>query len=95
MKLTPNQVQHIAEMARIHLSETEIIELIPDLNSILNLIQTLDEIDLKNIPQIDQITGLKNITEDDIIQPFLETDKLVECSPLPKKNNMIQVQKSI
>jgi aspartyl-tRNA(Asn)/glutamyl-tRNA(Gln) amidotransferase subunit C len=95
MKLTKDQILRVAQFARIHLSDDEVESLIPDLNSILELISQLDEVDTENVEQIDQITGLKDVMEKDEIKPFLKTDELIKCSPMIKKERMIQVKKSI
>ncbi len=94
MELTKDQVIRIANHARIHLTDDEIERILPDLNSILNLIKQLDEIDTSNIEQIDQITGLKNVIFNDNIETFPDMEKLIDCSPMGKKNNMIRVKKS-
>lgn len=95
MKLTAEQIRHVASFARIEFSDEDIEELLPELNDILDYIKQLDDIDDTNLKQIDQITGLTDVMQPDKVVPFIDTDKLLSSSPQPIKKNMIEVKKTI
>jgi aspartyl-tRNA(Asn)/glutamyl-tRNA(Gln) amidotransferase subunit C len=65
MTLTKSEVEHIAGLARIKLTETEKEKIAEDLSHILGYIERLNEIDTTSIEPISQITGLENVFRKD------------------------------
>lgn len=63
--LTKNQVQHIAKLARLGLTEAEIEKFTKDLSRILEYVSELQQVDTKDIEPIAHITGLENAMRDD------------------------------
>ena len=49
MSVTPDQVRHIANLARIAMSEEEIERLVPELNNILGWVEQLGEVDTEGV----------------------------------------------
>ena len=62
MKLTSDEVKHIARLARLELSEEEIEKFGQQLSDILSQAKMLEEVDTSNVEPIAQITGLRNVT---------------------------------
>lgn len=94
MKLTREQVVHVAKLARLGLTEAEIEKFQSQLSSILDYVEQLNEVDTEGVPPTAQVTGLLNIKrEDEVKKPNLaEPEKLLEQSPLPRENNQIKVK---
>jgi len=65
MAITKNEVEHIAGLARIKLSETEKEKMSEDLGQILDYINKLKEINTDGIEATAQITGLENVFRSD------------------------------
>ncbi|HLN19124.1 MAG TPA: Asp-tRNA(Asn)/Glu-tRNA(Gln) amidotransferase subunit GatC [Patescibacteria group bacterium] len=63
--ISKNEVKHIAELARIGLSESEVEKYSKDLSSILDFIEQLKELDVSDVEPISHITGMENITRSD------------------------------
>jgi len=63
--ISKDEVKHIAELARIGLSEKEIEKFSTDLSSILDWIEQLKEVDIKNVEAIGHITGMENVMRED------------------------------
>jgi len=77
--LTKEELQHIARIARIYLSEEEIQELLPQFNDILQLLERV-----KTLPLTEGVVETtENASEfrDDIPQPFKDADTIVEQFP--------------
>ncbi len=91
MKLTRDQVLHIAKLARLKLSENELQTYTEQLASILTYVDILNELDTENISPTYQVTGLKNVMNPDIILPCARRDQLLSCSSLLKENHQIKV----
>jgi len=49
MSVTPDQVRHIANLARIAMSEEELGRLVPELNNILGWVEQLGEVDTDGV----------------------------------------------
>lgn len=88
------QVEHIAKLARIELTEKEKGKFSNELSSILDYVDKLNKVDTKNIKPIQQITGLESITRNDEVEKRnSETrNKILEQAP-DKKDNYYKVPK--
>jgi len=69
MSITREEIQHIAELARLHLSEEEITKFGGQLDSILQYVGQLNEVDTKGVEPTAQVSGLSDVwRSDDIIE---------------------------
>jgi len=92
MKLTSDDVKHIAKLARLKLSDEEVGKFGEQLSDILSNAKMLEEVDTSKVEPIAQITGLKNVTFEDKAEPCDLADKLLEQSPMQIQNHMIKVK---
>lgn len=68
MKLTKKEVEHVALLARLKLSEVEKELFLGQLSSILNYVGQLQELDTKSVEETAQVTGIKNALREDNIE---------------------------
>ncbi len=70
MKVSPQDVTHVANLANLDLTESERAAMLRDLNSILDHIDNLNEIDTTNVPPVVQMAGLQSeqTDRDDILE---------------------------
>ena len=66
-KLTKDEVLHIAKLAKLNLSESEITKFPPQLTSVVDFIGKLREVDVKNVEPTAQVTGLTDVYREDEI----------------------------
>lgn len=94
MKLTKEQVQHVANLARLGLSPSEIKKFQTQMSSILSYVSQLNEISTDSIEPTAQITGLLNVLRDDRVHKNVLADpaKLLECSPMSIQDGHIKVK---
>ncbi len=87
-KISSKEVEHIAKLARIKLTEQEKEKFTKELSSILSYIQKLKEVDTKNAKPIAQITGLENVTKEDKSQKGVESlrERILKQAPETKGN---------
>ena len=96
-QISKKDVEHIAGLARIRLSEHEKEKIAGELGSILGYIDKLKEVHTDGVEPIAHITGLENILREDEItkKPLAEqaanVEKLIEMVP-DKKDNYIKVK---
>lgn len=68
IKLTVDEVEHIAKLANLTLSAKEEAKLTSQLTQIVELISQLGKVVTKDVKETSQVTGLTNILREDKIQ---------------------------
>jgi aspartyl-tRNA(Asn)/glutamyl-tRNA(Gln) amidotransferase subunit C len=81
MPLTRKEVQYVAELARLGLSEDEITQLQDQLSSILGHIEAIDRLDTNAIPPTAQVTTMTNVTRPDVVTDSLPGEAVLENAP--------------
>jgi len=80
MRLTREEVEHIAELAKLGLSEEEKETFRQQLSAILEYAQKLQELDTEAIPPTAQVITLQNVMRPDEVRPsFLREDILANA----------------
>jgi aspartyl-tRNA(Asn)/glutamyl-tRNA(Gln) amidotransferase subunit C len=64
-KISKEQVEHIADLARIGLQDEEKIKLQEDLGSVLDYVDKLQQVDVSGVDPITNISGALNQTRED------------------------------
>jgi len=84
--LSLKDVQHIAKLARIGLSDLEILRFQKDLGSILEYFDILREVDASSITQATHVSSLQNVTRQDVAKTMgaQEGKRLLEMAPAAK-----------
>lgn len=80
-KLTRDQVLHIAELAKLGLTEAETELFAEQLSEILGYAQRLNELDTDAIPPTAQAIPMFNVTRPDAVQPSLTPDEVLANAP--------------
>ena len=65
MSVSPEQVRHIANLARIAMSEEEIERLVPEINNILGWVEQLGEVDTDGVEPLTAVIDQKLRLRDD------------------------------
>lgn len=81
MKISRDQVEHIAELARLQLTDAEIEMYAGQLSAILEYVEQLKEIDTSDISPTASVLPLKNVLRVDEAQPSLPTDTALANAP--------------
>ena len=92
MKLTKEQVEHVAQLARLGLSDKEVEKFQTQLSGILDYVEQLNEVDTEGVEPTAQVTGLTNVLREDKVEALAKPDDLLKCSPLPIEKNQIKVK---
>ena len=67
MSVSSEQVQHIAKLARIAMSDDEIERLVPELNNILGWVEQLSEVNTDGVEPLATVIDQKLRLRDDIV----------------------------
>ncbi|MCC6314669.1 MAG: Asp-tRNA(Asn)/Glu-tRNA(Gln) amidotransferase subunit GatC [Thermomicrobiales bacterium] len=81
MRLSREEVEHVADLARIGLTDEEVGRLQEDLSSILGHIAVLQQIDTDAIPPTAQVIPLANVLRDDVERPSLPRAAVLRNAP--------------
>ncbi len=94
MKLSIDDVSHIAKLARLELTDGEKRMYAEQLSVVLEYIEMLDEVDTEGVEETCQVTGLSNIVrKDEVIECDKDTrDKLKALFP-EREGNLLKVKK--
>ena len=79
--ISRDEVQHLAQLSSLQLSDDETTNLQKDIENILNYIQQLDELDTTGVEPTYQVTGLENIWRDDtVVQSSVSRETLLSLA---------------
>jgi len=90
-KLSKKEVQNIAKLARLELTDKEVKTYAEQLSAILDYIGTLSEVDTENVEITSQVTGLSNVMREDEVDACDNPQELVAMAP-EHENNLIKVK---
>ncbi len=79
--LSRRDVEHVAHLARLGLSDDELARLEGQLNHIVEQYAVLAELDTDHIPPTAQTIEVDNVLRDDVARPGLSTDEALANAP--------------
>jgi aspartyl-tRNA(Asn)/glutamyl-tRNA(Gln) amidotransferase subunit C len=82
MKLSKEEVQHIALLARLGLTEADTERFQDQLSNILENFRILEQVDTKDVPPTAQSIPMQNITRPDEVTPSLPQNDVLANAPL-------------
>ena len=82
--ISRDETKHIAELARIGVSEKEVDKFSKDLSAILDWMKELEEVNIKNIEPMAHISGVKNNLREDREKEFLNREEIIKLFPEEK-----------
>jgi aspartyl-tRNA(Asn)/glutamyl-tRNA(Gln) amidotransferase subunit C len=81
MKLTREELRHVADLARLGLSDDELEALGSELSTILEYIDQLERLDTSAIAPTAQVGELQNVMRDDEVRPSLDVEEALRNAP--------------
>ena len=91
MKLSREEVLHIALLARVGLNEAEVEKLSEQLSNILENFEILQQVDTDNVPPTAQSIDLQNVISEDKVAPSLPQDQVLANAP-KREGNFFRVR---
>ena len=79
--LSRSDVEHVAHLARLGLTEDELSRLEGQLNHILDQYSVLAQLDTEHIPPTAQTIEVENILREDTVRPSLSRDEILAAAP--------------
>ena len=81
MKITREQVQHVAKLARLSLSDDEVATFTGQMADILAYVEKLNELDTDGIVPTSHAVPMENAFRDDVVQPSIGADAALANAP--------------
>jgi len=91
MRLSYEQVRHIAWLARLGLSEEEVEKFSLQLSNILENVEILQQVDTTNVPPATHTIPLQNVLrKDDVAESYSQSDVLSNAPKQAEKCFKVQ-----
>jgi aspartyl-tRNA(Asn)/glutamyl-tRNA(Gln) amidotransferase subunit C len=81
MKITQQEVEHVAKLGRLELSERERENLTDQLSNILTYIGKLNELDTKGVEPTSHVLDISNVMREDVGRESLPQEKALANAP--------------
>jgi aspartyl-tRNA(Asn)/glutamyl-tRNA(Gln) amidotransferase subunit C len=79
--LDRDQVHKVAHLARLELSEAEETLFSGQLNSILEYVEQLNELDVSGVEPTTRAIEVVNVMRADALHPYPQREALLDCAP--------------
>lgn len=91
MKLTKDEVKHVAKLANLSLNDNEVEKLGDQLSETLKFVEQLSEIDTSGVSETHSVTNLSNIVRDDETESSLTQTQALQNAPV-SENGFFKVK---
>ena len=81
MHLTTAEVRHVAELAKLALTDEEIATFATQLSAILDYAELLKQVDTSHVPPTPSVLPLESVLRDDAPQPGLSNAQALANAP--------------
>jgi aspartyl-tRNA(Asn)/glutamyl-tRNA(Gln) amidotransferase subunit C len=75
------QVLHVARLARLRLSEEEVERMAGEMSTILEHVETMNELDLEGVEPTSHVVELQNVLREDVPRECLPRERALEQAP--------------
>ena len=79
--ITPNQVRHVAKLSRLAVDESRLPKLTGQLESILQYVAKIGEVDVAGVEPMAHALPLRNVLRDDVVTPALPPEQVLANAP--------------
>ncbi|MCM3786369.1 Asp-tRNA(Asn)/Glu-tRNA(Gln) amidotransferase subunit GatC [Neobacillus mesonae] len=81
MSISKQDVQHVAKLARLNLSEAEEAQMTEQLNAILQYAEKLNELDTDGVEPTTHVLHVSNVMREDEVRESLPIEKVMLNAP--------------
>ena len=92
MSVTKSDIVRLVGLSKISLDDDELNSLTTDLENIIRYIEQLKELDTSGIEPTYQVTDLKNVWREDVVELQVSREELLRLAP-ESKDNQVKVPK--
>ena len=92
-KLSLDEIQKVALLAIIELTDAELAVASTEISSILDFVDTIQNIDTAGVEPTSQVTGLTDVWREDLVEKCVIAPKLLLASAPDMQDGYIKVKK--
>ena len=81
MAITLKDVEYVAKLARLELTEEERVAFQRELDKVVEYIDQLNEVDTEDVPVTSHMIPLQNVLREDEVLPSLSADQALANAP--------------
>lgn len=89
--ITKDDMKHLEQISMIKLTEEEEAKFTPQLESVLDYVEKLDEVDTNGVEPTSQVTGKTNALREDVVLPSLTQEQALQNAP-EKENGYFKMK---
>ena len=93
--ITLDQLKHVAKISRLDLTEDQLEKFLPQVESVLEYFDVLNQTDTANIEPTYQVTGQKNILREDVVDTNRMFTQAQALANAPEQSNGYFVTKAV
>ena len=90
MKISTDEILHVALLSRLKLDDDEIENL--NMEGIIDFANTLNELDTENIAPTNHILDIKNVFREDKIEKSFDRDEILKNAPKKQRGCVVVPQ---
>lgn len=91
-KIDAAKIKQMAHLSRIGISDADAEKYAGQMESVLDYMKILEEVNTDGVEMTTQVTGLQSVTRPDVIMPEAAPEELLAVSVLPKISGQIAVK---
>ncbi len=85
-RITPDDVAHVARLARLHLTDDELVTFTGQLDAVLGHAADVEALDLDDVPPTSHPYPLTNVLRDDVVTSSLDRAEVLAQAPAVEDN---------
>jgi aspartyl-tRNA(Asn)/glutamyl-tRNA(Gln) amidotransferase subunit C len=89
MTISRADVQHVARLARVGLTDDELDRMASELSHILDAMQALAQLDTSAIPPTAQVIPLENVMREDVSRPCWPVEDILKNAPATRDQQFL------
>ena len=89
ISITKEEIKKVAQLARLDLTSSEEDRYADTISSVLDYMKILNEVDVQGVEPTAQVTGLENVTREDIPIKCKISAELIAAMPVVKDEELV------
>ena len=81
MKVTRDIIEHVANLARLNLTEEEKDKMTSEMENIISYVDKLNELDTSNVKPMEHVIPIKNVFREDKVDKSYDIDRILANAP--------------
>ena len=94
MKVTKEIIEHVANLARLNLTENEKEKMTSEMTNIISYVDKLNELDTSNVPPTSHVKPVNNVFREDRVLKSYDREKILSNAP-SQENGCFKVPKVV